>query len=111
MIGSQRKTKGDLLEHYADGRVVTFGQFDGFLNIEKHDAIMHPDADGDSLFAGCTNELRHCANDVRVFVLEGTSQADTLRLPKKMRRWIKRMDAACFAELCGKQEVDCDVPF
>lgn len=84
-----KKTKGELLEHYAGKDPTAFYQFDGFAGVHGDD-VLRPDDDGDSIMGGGTYELMTGAYAVRVLVTRGTPEAVAVRLLKKIRKSIKR---------------------
>jgi hypothetical protein len=84
------KIKGILLKNYAEKDLHRFTQFDGWRDRSPYDSVMRPDEDGDVLCRGSTMELRNSPEElaVRVFVHEGTSHGDALRLLKKILGWM-----------------------
>ncbi len=71
------RTKQGLLAAAARKPVHKFLQMDGFMNVEG-DCVMHPDADGDTVFFGETDELRNLRDIVR-FSIPWDADADAVR--------------------------------
>ena len=83
---SEKKSKKELLEHYAEGDIHRFLQLDGWTNVGDGDYVMRPDEDGDVFMCGGTDELRHSDEDlaVRVLIHENTEHGVALRILKKI---------------------------
>jgi len=90
--------KHDKLEHYLEGHVRAFTQFDGYP-LKYHDLLadpgwlMSPDKDGDILTGNHrAYEIRKSdvTLGVRVQISEPTTKEDAIRLLKKMIEWIER---------------------
>jgi len=78
------------LEHYARlPEPQAFIQYDGFTNALR-DSIVHPDEDGDALFAGTTYELMTGSVGVRVLMPERTTTLEAVRVLRKIANWIER---------------------
>jgi len=85
---TMEERKRALLKHYQTRNPVTFFQLDGFVNVDG-DCVMRPDADGDWLSAGLTDELMTGAYAVRILITKGTSAKDALRLIRKLAKRAK----------------------
>jgi hypothetical protein len=109
----KKRTKGELLEHYAEREPTAFYQFDGWhLGVGHGDDVMHPDEEGDCLASGTTYELMHGA-DVRVLVKRGMAPEIAAQLLEKLTSWIRR-DGFEFHEeqfLSSGPPEDDEVPF
>lgn len=81
------------LAEAADKPLKRLIQFDGFRDVQG-DSVMHPDADGDTVFGYMeTHELNKSIDEtmpVRVFVHPGARTEDVLRLLSKISAWIER---------------------
>jgi hypothetical protein len=85
---AERKQRA--LEHYARLDAPNrFVQLDGFAAREP-DCVMRPDADGDCLFSGRTEELFGGGWDVRVLMSEGVTPEAAVRLLRKLADWVER---------------------
>ena len=87
---NREERKKDKLAHYGDRNLVSFMQYDAFIDIDGDD-IMHPDNDGDCLFTGDTEELMSGV-PIRVLVVDGTKKADVVRCLGKLLDVIKKDD-------------------
>ena len=84
-----KRTKEQLLAHYATGDVHKFRQIDGWILGYKNaneGTLQATDNDGDCITSAETWELRHMPASlaVRIFIHEGTDHEDAVRLIKKM---------------------------
>ena len=77
------KTKQELIEEAARKPVRKFLQMDGFMNVEG-DSIMRPDADGDTVSFGESDELRNLHDIVRVQIPWDADAGAVRRIVGKM---------------------------
>lgn len=80
--------KKEKLEHYAERDLVRFCQLDGWADVQE-DSLMRRDKDGDTCFAGQTEELMTGYYNVRILITRGTTVADALRLIGKLVDWLR----------------------
>ena len=77
------RTKQELLDQAARKPVRKFLQMDGFMNVEG-DSVMRPDADGDTVFYGETDELRNLRDIVRIQIPWDVDADAVRRIVRKM---------------------------
>lgn len=78
--------KTSLLKKYIDRPVTKFRQYDCFIDSHTDD-MFRPDADGDCLFSGDTDELMH-GSSVRVLIRPEETRGNVVRALLKIAQWV-----------------------
>ncbi len=81
--------RSELIAKYTDKPVTRYTQYDGFIDA-KEDSVVHPDEDGDALFASTTYELMGFDFGVRVLIPDGIEPAAAARSLAKIADWVER---------------------
>jgi len=95
MTTRRERQKADLLAHYAQREPKAFYQIDGFA---------HGDDAGDEIWTTLTYELMTGIPSVRILVTAGTSEADVLRILRKMRKLVKSRGFGWFRHELTRKE-------
>jgi len=103
------KTRGELLEHYAERRPKEFLQIDGWYGGKwAGDPIIATDADGYSMTSGITHELMQGA-DVRILIPPSTPKSEAITLLQQAIDSLNRRPGL-YSHLKPVQPV-ADIPF
>ncbi len=84
------RTKKKLLEHYSEGEITDFFQYDAFTSPDCFDSVVAPSKDGIAYMNTLTSELMYPVWSVRVFIKPGTKKEIAVKALRGIAGWIEK---------------------
>lgn len=91
------RTKKELLEHYNEGEITDFFQYDAFTNPKCFDSVVMPSKDGIAYMKTVSSELFDPMWSVRLFIKPGTKKDVVVKALRGITDWIEAYEGNdCF---------------